>query len=220
MKFTINFEKKHLYFLSVFVVILSIFTIFAAQPFDPVYGWHPLQQITVDESGAVSVDANFNGVIDNAEVAADANALSGLTLSNFCQSDGTNCPSFSGSPWTISGANILYSGGNVQASLFQDLDNGNYYVNPASTSVLNGLNVNSISAGSISASSASFNSLTVAGKQAASRTGSGGTWTQWYSSSDTIEFGASQYICGFGFRADCDFYSSDDGCIRFKLCTA
>lgn len=101
MKFTLNFEKKYLFVLSMFVAILGIFTVFAAAPFAPINGWHPLQQITIDESGATSVDANFNGIIDDAEVALDANALNGFALSSFCRSDGTNCPAGTGGGVTL-----------------------------------------------------------------------------------------------------------------------
>ena len=91
MEFTINIEKRHVYLLAGFIVLVGIFSVLAAQPSIP---FHPLQQITTDETGSVSIDANSDGVIDNAENAVNAdnsNMFGGLSSSAYCRSDGTDC---------------------------------------------------------------------------------------------------------------------------------
>ena len=107
MKFTINIEKKHFYLLVGVIFILGIFTVFAATSFSSSKPLHPLQQVTIDQKGTTSVDANSNAIIDNAD------KLQGLSASQFCRSNGVNCPTSSSSVWTISGSNIYYNTGNV-----------------------------------------------------------------------------------------------------------
>ncbi|MAE42191.1 hypothetical protein CMO93_00335 [Candidatus Woesearchaeota archaeon] len=63
----IHIEKKHIYLLSLFIIIIGSFIVIGAQPFDTNLGWHPLQQIATDETGTASVDANANAIIDKAE---------------------------------------------------------------------------------------------------------------------------------------------------------
>ena len=166
MKFTINVEKKHLYVLALFVSILGIFTVFAAQPFNPNLGYHPLQQITVDELGVFSVDANFNGIIDEAE---NAGTLGGLNITQLTTQISSSFL------WDISGNDIFYNGGkvgigtsdpteklvvvgNILANKLIDLQDPSFKVNPAGTSTLNNLDVNSLSSGT-----ATFNSITLGG---------------------------------------------------------
>lgn len=218
MKFTINFEKKHLYVLSFLVAVFGIFTVFAAQPFDPVYGWHPLQQITVDESGSTSVDANSNGIIDNAELAqnaTNANTLNGLTVSQLTtQIINQVVTSGALSPWMVSGNNLYYNlgkvgigtsspraslevNGDVYANNFVDANNPSYSVNPAGTTKLN--------------------SLYVSGKQIKPLAGSLAYETGFKHNLD-LTVNPNQYICGISFKSDCDSYSSDDGCIDVKVC--
>jgi hypothetical protein len=107
-KIGINIEKKNLYILAGVLSILGIFTVFAAV--DTNLGFHPLQQVTTDQTGAVSVDANSNSIIDEADNAnslqgtytafsfckgngADCVATGGVDTEDFCKSDGTDCPS-------------------------------------------------------------------------------------------------------------------------------
>ena len=107
MKFTINIERKHFYFLAAIISVLGIFTVFAATPFNPSSPLHPLQQISLDENGIASVDADSNSIIDNSD------KLQGLSASEFCKSNGLDCPNGSGGVWTTSGINIYYNTGNV-----------------------------------------------------------------------------------------------------------
>ena len=86
-KVQINIEKKSLYFLAGLISILGIFTVFAAV--DVNLGFHPLQQITTDQTGATSVDANSNGIIDLADSATNLQGT--YTESSFCKSNGENC---------------------------------------------------------------------------------------------------------------------------------
>ena len=109
MQFTINIEKKHFYLLAAVVFVLEIFTVFAATSFSSSSPWHPLQQISIDERGSVSVDANSNERIDNTD------KLQGLSASNFCRSNGVNCPGSIWTIYTISGNDVSFSG-NVEAS--------------------------------------------------------------------------------------------------------
>ncbi len=85
MKFTINIERKHFYFLAAIISVLGIFTVFAATPFNPSSPLHPLQQISLDENGIASVDADSNSIIDNSD------KLQGLSASEFCKSNGLDC---------------------------------------------------------------------------------------------------------------------------------
>ena len=107
MKFIINIEKKHFYFLAAIISVLGIFTVFAATAFDSSAPLHPLQQISLDENGITSVDADSNSIIDNSD------KLQGLSASAFCKSNGVDCPNGSGGVWTTSGINIYYNTGNV-----------------------------------------------------------------------------------------------------------
>ena len=107
MKFIINIEKKYLFFLAAMIFVLGIFTVFAATAFKSSSPLHPLQQISIDQKGTTSVDANSNSIIDNSD------KLQGLSASQFCRSNGVNCPTSSSSVWTISGSNIYYNTGNV-----------------------------------------------------------------------------------------------------------
>ena len=113
MQFTINIEKKHFYLLAAVVFVLEIFTVFAAlsftEPFSSSSPWHPLQQITIDQNGATSVDANSNAIIDNTD------KLQGLSASNFCRSNGVNCPGSIWTIYTISGNDVSFNG-NVEAN--------------------------------------------------------------------------------------------------------
>lgn len=102
MKFTINIGKKHFYLLVGVIFILGIFTVFAATSFRSSSPLHPLQQISIDQNGATSVDANSNAIIDNAD------KLQGLSASSFCRSNGANCPG--SGVWTVSGNDITFSG--------------------------------------------------------------------------------------------------------------
>lgn len=102
MKFTINIGKKHFYLLVGVIFILGIFTVFAATSFRSSSPLHPLQQVTIDQNGATSVDANSNTIIDNAD------KLQGLSASSFCRSNGANCPG--SGVWSISGNDITFSG--------------------------------------------------------------------------------------------------------------
>ena len=161
MRFTINMEKKYFYLLAGMLSILGIFTVLAlATPFNSNIGYHPLQQVTTDQTGATSVDADENLIIDNAD------KFGGSLPSSFCMSNGTNCPSFGGSSsWATSGSNIYYSLGNVgigmgptntldvngvigalifEGSNFIDQDDSAYYVDPSSVSVLDTLRVDVI----------------------------------------------------------------------------
>src|SRR3989338_3546259 len=52
----------------VFLVLLSSFSL-GATPFNPALGSHPLQQVTTDQTGATSVDANSDGIVDQANTA-------------------------------------------------------------------------------------------------------------------------------------------------------
>lgn len=113
MKFTINIEKKHFYLFAAFIFVLEIFTVFAAVspvaiPFNPSLPLHPLQQISIDERGSVSVDANSNEIIDNTD------KLQGLSASNFCRSNNVNCPNSIWSVYILSGNDVSFNG-NVQA---------------------------------------------------------------------------------------------------------
>ena len=102
MKFTINIKKKHFYLLAVMISVLGIFTVFAATSFNSSNPLHPLQQVTIDQNGATSVDANSNAIIDNAD------KLQGLSASEFCRTNGVNCPG--SGVWTISGSDISFAG--------------------------------------------------------------------------------------------------------------
>ena len=164
MRFTVNFEKKHFYVLAGMLSILGIFTVLAlATPFDSTLGFHPLQQVTTDQTGITSVDADENSIIDNTD------KLGGSLPDSFCKSPGAggaNCPALGGSgSWTTSGSDISYSAGDVgvgmvpirlldvngilrsmvfKSSNFIDKDNSTYYVDPSSVSVLDTLKVDVI----------------------------------------------------------------------------
>ena len=103
MKFIINIEKKHFYFLAAIISVLGIFTVFAQVAFDSSAPLHPLQQISLDENGITSVDADSNAIIDNSD------KLQGLSASAFCKSNGVDCPNSSGI-WTVSGNDISFPG--------------------------------------------------------------------------------------------------------------
>lgn len=45
-----------------------------------------------------------------------------------------------------------------------------------------------------------------------------GTWTGYFSAGEEKELTPGQYICGVGFRKNCDFRSSEDACINLKIC--
>ncbi|MBD3312877.1 hypothetical protein GF345_00385 [Candidatus Woesearchaeota archaeon] len=68
MKLEINIEKKYAWLLVAMAVMVSagIFAIAQTSP-SSLGVWHTLQSISKDSSGAVSVDADGNGVIDSAE---------------------------------------------------------------------------------------------------------------------------------------------------------
>ncbi len=83
--------------------------------FNPALSWHPLQQITTNQTSMVSVDADDNGIIDEvddlsagvydwsltsdvwsvlvdyAAWAEDSDLIDGLDSSELCLADGTNC---------------------------------------------------------------------------------------------------------------------------------
>ncbi len=85
---TITIEKKHLYFLcGVFGVLLGMMITNAITPYSSNRPWHPLQQVSTDEIGSSSVDANTNGIIDSADT------LASIPPAQFCRSDNSNCPS-------------------------------------------------------------------------------------------------------------------------------
>jgi hypothetical protein len=128
----VNIEKRHLYFLAGLISILGIFTVFAAV--DQTIAYHPLQQISTD-GGTTSVDADSDGVIDNAESAVTAGIagkleMSGVefTAADFCTIDGLNCDlgsdggsgSSGGSVWGTLADNVIYytaGGVNIGKSL-------------------------------------------------------------------------------------------------------
>ena len=109
MKFTINIKKKHFYLLAVMISVLGIFTVFAATSFNSSNPLHPLQQVTIDQNGATSVDANSNAIIDNAD------KLQGLSASEFCRINDVNCPGSIWTIYTISGNDVSFNG-NVEAN--------------------------------------------------------------------------------------------------------
>lgn len=67
MKLEINIEKKHVWLLTAVIVLLATALFAIAQ--SPASGgvFHPLHLISTDDTGATSVDANGDGVIDEAE---------------------------------------------------------------------------------------------------------------------------------------------------------
>src|SRR3989344_1655628 len=61
--------RKQLYFNLVFALLLLPAFAFAATPYNPSLGSHPLQQVTTDQTGATSVDANSDGIVNQANTA-------------------------------------------------------------------------------------------------------------------------------------------------------
>ncbi|MEX0932529.1 MAG: hypothetical protein WDZ77_00300 [Candidatus Pacearchaeota archaeon] len=110
MQIEIDLKKRSVFFLAIFISILGILTVFAATPFSSNIGWHPLQQVTTDETGSASIDANSDGIIDNAahaitadsattattatnsDSADSAQTFQGVNIDQFCRSNGDNCP--------------------------------------------------------------------------------------------------------------------------------
>ncbi|MBU0536103.1 MAG: hypothetical protein KKE20_04005 [Nanoarchaeota archaeon] len=68
MKIELNMTKTHFWILIAVIVILGagLFAIAQSSP-NELAVWHTLKSISADSNGAVSVDANDNGVIDAAE---------------------------------------------------------------------------------------------------------------------------------------------------------
>jgi hypothetical protein len=56
--------------------------VFAATSFSPTVSWHSLQQVTTDELGGTSVDADADSVIDEAETINCNNAVCTITSTN------------------------------------------------------------------------------------------------------------------------------------------
>lgn len=71
MKFTFNFEKKHLYILAGLLVIFgAVILAKAAFNVDTTKSWHNLQQVARSATSPISVDVDGDGVTDFAESAA------------------------------------------------------------------------------------------------------------------------------------------------------
>ncbi|MEK6973768.1 MAG: hypothetical protein AABW41_00785 [Nanoarchaeota archaeon] len=84
MKFTFNFEKKHLYILAgLFVIFGAIILAKAALNVDTTKPWHNLQQVSRSATSSISVDVDGDGTIDFAEqaesiqIAQDTNSIKG-----------------------------------------------------------------------------------------------------------------------------------------------
>ncbi|NPA38185.1 MAG: hypothetical protein GXN99_00110 [Candidatus Nanohaloarchaeota archaeon] len=84
--------------------------------------WLPLQQIAILPNSDISIDENYNGIVDNAE------ALGGRSASEYLLNKGG----------TLKGYLYLYYG----IGKIIDMDNLNYYIDPSSTSRFNILCVN------------------------------------------------------------------------------
>ncbi|MCF7861550.1 hypothetical protein K9M79_04870 [Candidatus Woesearchaeota archaeon] len=68
-------------FIGLAILVLVSF-VFAATQFSTSVSWHPLQQVTTDEGGGTSVDADYNSVIDQAENINCDDATCSITSTN------------------------------------------------------------------------------------------------------------------------------------------
>ena len=82
MKISFNFEKKHFYtFLTIIIIFSTI--VFVKGLVTNNIPWHPLQEVSTDNSGSSSVDADVNGIIDIADdvlIAQDTNSIKGRSI--------------------------------------------------------------------------------------------------------------------------------------------
>ena len=68
MKFTFNFEKKHLYILAGLLVVFgAVILAKAALNVDTTKPWHNLQQVSRSATSSISVDVDGDGTIDFSE---------------------------------------------------------------------------------------------------------------------------------------------------------
>lgn len=88
MKIEINIEKKHLFIILGAIILTAGIIIVAATPtaFSAAKGWHALQQVVKDATvnPPVSVDADNDGIIDNAEHATSAGNLNYVSGQKLC----------------------------------------------------------------------------------------------------------------------------------------
>lgn len=142
----INVEKRGALIVGVLVVAILAFGIISAV-IDPTLPWHPLQQIATSASSTVSVDENANGVID------DSDALGGKGPSQYCGSDGLNCPSsvtggktFDSGWFSPSAAGNYIVSGNMEVAYRGELDDTTptYRVQSFQVRYINASNITSV----------------------------------------------------------------------------
>jgi len=93
MSITIKIEKKYLLYLILGLFLLTMINVFAFTDTASRVGME-LREIGCNAGFATNCDANFNGVINNAEISTNAlitNNLGGLPHTFYCKSSGANC---------------------------------------------------------------------------------------------------------------------------------
>lgn len=115
----VNSNKKYFYSFAILISLIATSLIISAAGVNTNIGWHPIQQVSTDDTGFKHLDQNYNHIVDEADYAHNAGAVSWNDILNMpaCFADGIDNEGSGGTggtcSWLTSGSNIYYNSGNV-----------------------------------------------------------------------------------------------------------